>query len=102
MTGTCRAQLEPIGEVQLIDISVSGARVRHFRRTSAGSEVRLKFKPSANSITLGLNGRVVWTEALDPSDPQSEMMSGIQFMDEAAGLQSAIERLCESGGATRI
>ena len=96
------ALVDQLGEVQLMDISVRGARIRHLRPVPIGGEVRLKFKPTPQSITLALTGRVIWTEPLDPMDPEGERLSGLQFNDEAAGLQSALERLCESGGATRI
>lgn len=102
MTQATLAVVDQIGEVQLMDISARGARIRHLRPFSPGGEVRLKFKPTPQSITLSLNGRVVWTEPLDPMDLEGERLSGIQFNEEAAGLQSALERLCESGGATRI
>lgn len=102
MTGVTVAHVEPIGEVQLMDVSVRGARIRHVRPTIAGGEVRLKFRPAAQGMTLAFSGCVVWTEPLDPSDPDGEKMSGIQFNEEAAGLQTALERLCDAGGAMRI
>lgn len=102
MTQATPAQLDPVGEVQLIDISIRGARIRHRGELEGGTRVKLRFRPTTQSITLTLAGVVVWTEPLDPSDPAGEAMSGIQFNENAAGLQSAIERLCEAGGATKI
>jgi hypothetical protein len=95
------AVIETVGEALLVDISARGARVQHNGRLSPGTTVRLKFRPAAGSIQLALRGTVVWSEPIDPLFPDSHM-SGLFFGEEATGLRTAIERLCESGGATRV
>ena len=96
------AHLDAAGEVFLIDLSVRGARVVHLKPLQSGARVRLKFKAAADSITLFVNGIVVWSESVDPSSSEGGFMTGLQFGEEAIGLRSAIDQLCRHGGATKI
>lgn len=95
------ATIEPAGDCLLVDLSIRGARVRHRAVLEPGTKVRLRFRPAAHTIHVTVHGEVVWSEPIDPENPD-EVMTGIQFSEDAAGLRTAIDRLCSSGGAMRI
>jgi hypothetical protein len=83
---------EPIGPVDLVDISCRGARLRHTRAAAEGTPVRLRFHPAGVAIPMTFHGVVVWCRTLDPGDAGASY-SGISFDGSAIAFSTVIARL---------
>jgi hypothetical protein len=83
------------GEVIVLDLSVTGARIRHRKPITAGTPILMKARLDMRSIPLTFSGQVVWTRLEMGGDEQS-WQSGIAFDSTVEALRPVIDRLFAS------
>ncbi len=88
--------------VNLGDISVSGARLRHSNPIEAGSKSFLRFKLDGAVNPVALEGEVVWTQPSLSADLQERHVSGVRLQGSLETIERVVARLMASGRSHRV
>lgn len=86
------ATTDQVGEVIVLDVSTSGARIRHRRPLHAGTRILMKARLDMRSIALTFSGNVVWTR-IEMGGDEPLWQSGVAFDSTIDALRPVIERL---------
>lgn len=89
-----------LGVVTLLDVSVSGMRVRHTLPIEIGMPLMIRARFETRGTPLTMTGAVVWTRREVIGDDPT-YISGIVFEKRADSLNPLLQSLTSSRGARR-